>query len=58
MYALKISQDFIHIVGIRKGDYLDYSLLQLKQGGKIITIYPEMERIGYVPYDFNDESEK
>lgn len=54
MYGLKISQSFIESVGVREGDYIDFNLLLLKQKNRTTSIYPESERFGYKPYDFND----
>ena len=54
MYALKISRSFVESVGIREGDYMGFNLLLLKKGEEVIPIYPESERLGDKPYDFND----
>lgn len=54
MHALKISQSFIESAGVREGDYIDFNLLLLKKGQYTIPIYPETERLGDKPYDFND----
>ncbi|WP_287950758.1 hypothetical protein [Acidiplasma sp.] len=54
MYALKISRSFVESVGIREGDYMEFNLLLLKKGEEVIPIYPESERLGDKPYDFND----
>ncbi|MDA8055496.1 MAG: hypothetical protein M0Z77_07605 [Thermoplasmatales archaeon] len=54
MVGLKISTEFVNTVGVREGDYIDLSLVSLKQMDKLVPIYPDAIRWGFRPYGFQD----